>query len=61
MAKTRRWQRTEATWMGLEAHPNLDMLVYIGLVGGLIIWINADTELRIETPTGGWRSLWCEN
>jgi hypothetical protein len=42
--------------MGLADHANLSMLVGIALIGGFIIW-QEDTQLRIETPTGGWQTL----
>ena len=49
------FQAPDATWMGLADHANLAMLVGIALIGGFIIWKEA-TQLRVETPTGGWQT-----
>jgi hypothetical protein len=51
-----RFQAPDATWMGLGDHTNLAMLVGIALIGGFIIW-QEETQLRVETPTGGWQTL----
>ena len=56
MPRGPRFQAPDATWMGRVDHTNLAMLVAVALIGGFIIW-QEDTRLRIETPTGGWRTL----
>jgi hypothetical protein len=56
MPRVRQFQAPDATWMGLVDHANLAMLVGVALIGGCIIW-QEDTQLRVETPTGGWRTL----
>jgi hypothetical protein len=55
MPRVRQFQAPDATWMGLVDHANLAMLVGVALIGGCIIW-QEDTQLRVETPTGGWRT-----
>ena len=50
------FQAPDATWMGRADHANLDTLVGVALIGGVIIW-QEDTRLRVETPTGGWQTL----
>ena len=42
--------------MGLADHASLAMLVGVALIGGFLIW-QENTWLRIEMPTGGWRTL----
>jgi hypothetical protein len=56
MPRVPRFQAPDATWMGLVDHGNLAMLVGVALIGGFIIW-QEDTQLRVETPTGGWQTL----
>jgi hypothetical protein len=56
MPRVPRCQSPDATWMGLVDHANLAMLVGVALIGGFIIW-QEDTQLRVETPTGGWQTL----
>jgi hypothetical protein len=60
MPHVRRFQSPDATWMGLADHANLAMLVGVALIGGCIIW-QEDMVLRVETPTGGWRTLVSSN
>jgi hypothetical protein len=55
MPRVPRCQASDTTWMGVADHANLSMLVGIALIGGFIIW-QEDTQLRIETPTGGWQT-----
>jgi hypothetical protein len=50
------FQAPDATWTGRADHVNLAMLVGIALIGGVIIR-QEDMRLRVETPTGGWRTL----
>ena len=56
MPRVPRCQAPDATWMGRADHANLAMLVGVALIGGFIIW-QEDTQLRVETPTGGWQTL----
>jgi hypothetical protein len=56
MPHLRRFQSPDATWTGLADHATLAMRVEVALIGRCSIR-QEDTQLRIETPMGGWRTL----